>query len=82
MEIPAVDKLRAYQAVFKNEAGRIVLDDMKQAHYVEGPLVHGTGPIDPIRMAMAEGERNAVLRIMAILETKESDYGHRNDAPY
>lgn len=82
MTYTSLDKLRAYQAIFKNEAGSIVLDDLKQAHYIEGPLVHGTGPIDPIRMAMAEGERNVVLRIMAILETKESDYGRRNDAPY
>lgn len=81
MSFSQVDRFRAYKAVFMSEAGSIVLDDLKQAHYVNGPLVKATGPIDPYRVAMAEGERNAILRIMAILETKESDYVPRNSTP-
>ena len=76
-----IHTLRAYQAVFNNEAGAQVLEDLKRAHYVNGPLVSAPGPLDPMRLAMAEGERNVVLRIMAILQTKESDYVTRNGAP-
>ena len=81
MSFSQVDRHRAYKAIFANEAGSIVLDDLKQAHYVNGPLVQTAGPIDPYRVAMAEGERNVILRIMAILETKESDYVPSNGAP-
>ena len=72
---------RAYKALFLNEAGEIVLKDLQRAHNMYGPLVAHEGPIDPMRMAMAEGERNVILRIIAILETKESDYVPRNGAP-
>lgn len=72
---------RAYKALFLNEAGELVLKDLQHAHNIYGPLVAHEGPIDPMRLAMAEGERNVILRIMAILETKESDYVPRNGAP-
>ncbi len=62
-----------YQQVFGTPEGEAVLEDMQMAHYVYSSMI-GRGPVDPLRLAMQEGERNAVLRIMAILESKESDY--------
>ena len=69
------DTFRAYQAVFKTPAGEIVLEDLKSACHFYGSLLgDASGHIDPMRMAIAEGERNAILRILAILQTKEADY--------
>ena len=65
---------QAYEAVFTTPPGRIVLEDLKRANHLYNSLVTAPGPIDPMQMAIAEGERNAVLRILAILQSKESDY--------
>lgn len=71
---------QAYEAVFTTPPGRIVLEDLKRANHLYGALVSAPGPIDPMQMAIAEGERNAVLRILAILQSKESDYVTGNGA--
>lgn len=72
---------RAYQAVFMTPAGEIVLEDLKKAGHMYGSLIDpGDRQIDPMRMAIAEGERNMILRILAILQSKEDDYVPRHDA--
>lgn len=63
----------AYQECFSASAGQTVLEDMKQACHIYSTMV-GDGPIDPYKLAFLEGERNAILRIMAILESKEGQY--------
>ena len=71
---------RSYEAVFNSPAGQVVLEDLKRANHLYGSLVTNPGPIDPMQMAIAEGERNAILRILAILQSKESDYVTGNGA--
>lgn len=72
---------KAYQAVFNSPAGDIVLEDIKHAGHMYGSLLGpSTQQIDPMRMAIAEGERNMVLRILAILQSKEEDYVRQSDA--
>lgn len=66
--------LNAYHTVFNTQDGRIALEDMKQACHFYTSLVGGQVPMDPLRLAFAEGERNSILRILAILESKEEDY--------
>lgn len=65
-----------YQQVFLSEPGKEVLEDLKKAHhFLSSTAVRfGYEPLDPLAMAIAEGERNVILRIMAILESKEEDY--------
>ena len=76
-----VQTFRAYQAAFMTPAGEIVLEDLKRAGHMYGSLIDpGDRQIDPMRMAIAEGERNMVLRILAILQSKENDYVPRCDA--
>ena len=72
---------RAYQAVFLSPTGEIVLEDLKKAGHMYGSLIDPSDrQIDPMRMAIAEGERNMILRILAILQSKEDDYVPRCDA--
>ena len=68
--------LHMYQSSFASPAGRDVLEDMKRAHNFYSPTVRAnfSGQVDPLAMAIAEGERNVILRIIAILESKEGDY--------
>ncbi len=62
-----------YQQVFLSEPGKEVLK--KAHHFLSSTAVRfGYEPLDPLAMAIAEGERNVILRIMAILESKEEDY--------
>jgi hypothetical protein len=57
-----------YKRTFSSEQGRRVLHDLIAAHNVMTPTyVKG----DAIDMAYREGGRNAVLRILTILETNE-----------
>lgn len=71
----SLELFQSYQGVFSTAAGQIVLEDLKRAHHLYSSLVRDDGgPIDPMQMAIAEGERNVILRILAILQTKESDY--------
>ena len=75
-----VEIYRSYEAVFSTPAGLIVLEDLKRANHLYDSLITAPGPIDPMQMAIAEGERNAILRILAILQSKESDYDTGNGA--
>ena len=58
--------LNAYKAIFNTNDGEIVLEDLKRAHYYYTSTA--TQPLDALNMAMAEGERNTVLRILTLLE--------------
>lgn len=59
-----------YRKVFQDSPhGKAILEDMKKAHH----FYSSTAPVpfDPYMMAICEGERNVILRILTILESKE-----------
>ena len=53
-----------YRAVFETEPGKRVLEDLCQIHHMKSSSFSK----DALEMAMFEGERNVILRIIAILE--------------
>jgi len=53
----------AYRMTFASAEGQTVLKDLIQAHYILNPL-----PLDQIHYA--EGQRNVILRIMALSGVK------------
>lgn len=57
----------AYHRLFDSPEGELVLEDMKKAHHYYDSSFN---PQFPEVTAFNEGERNAVLRILTILETK------------
>lgn len=59
------DLLAAYQVVFKSEDGQKVLYDLMRNHHCLG----STFSSDKMEMALKEGERNVVLRILHFLNT-------------
>ena len=61
-------RLKAYQDVFNSPLGAAVLKDMIKAHGILDPH-----PVDPQEMALREGERMVVLRILRLLKTKPQD---------
>lgn len=56
--------IRAYNRLFNTTDGKLVLEDLKQAHWIN----HPTFDVNTNLMSMREGERNVVLRIMALVE--------------
>lgn len=56
--------IRAYNRLFNTTDGKLVLEDLKQAHWINRP----TFDVNTNLMSMREGERNVVLRIMALVE--------------
>lgn len=56
--------IRAYNRLFSTTDGKLVLEDLKQAHWINCP----TFDVNTNLMSMREGERNVVLRIMALVE--------------
>jgi hypothetical protein len=58
-------KCEAYHRIFSSPDGKIVLHDMMKTHYVLS-TTHVNN--DPISTAHNEGERNAVIRILAVLK--------------
>lgn len=56
--------IRAYNRLFNTIDGKLVLEDLKQAHWINRP----TFDVNTNLMSMREGERNVVLRIMALVE--------------
>ena len=58
-----VKKLSQYQKVFSGPDGQAVLADMMKAHGMMSPH-----PNDPHQMALKEGERLVVLRILTLLK--------------
>ena len=75
IEAEQARRVRAYEAVFTSEPGMLVLQDLKEACHFFSPTISTVGfphgQVDPLRMAIAEGERNVILRILSILEKKE-----------
>ena len=64
--------LQSYKRVFGTPDGQVVMRDMMAAHHFESSTLRAAGnPIDPLMLAVAEGERNVVLRIITFLNTKE-----------
>lgn len=59
-----MDQVASYQSVFNSEDGKKVLYDMMKVHHIFG----STFSKDPYESALKEGERNAVLRILSILQ--------------
>lgn len=58
-----LERIRRYQTVFSSPDGKWVLDDLIKVHHILGPLPDR----HPGEIHRAEGERNAILRIMSIL---------------
>lgn len=61
----AIAKVSDYQKLFATEYGKRVLYDLISVHHIMNP----TFDKDPLAMAMNEGGRNVVLRILKILKT-------------
>ena len=60
-----VSRVRAYQRVFNTPEGELVLQDLMKTHHFLGTTFDG----DNVRKTIfREGERNVVLRILAILK--------------
>jgi hypothetical protein len=60
----------AYIRIFKdNPDGALVLKDLMAAHYI----LRSTFDIEPVLHAEREGERNVVLRILTILDSRPED---------
>lgn len=56
--------IRAYNRLFNTTDGKLVLEDLKRAHWINRP----TFDVNTNLMSVREGERNVVLRIMALVE--------------
>lgn len=59
-----LDRILAYQQAFNTEAGKKVLLDLIRQHHV----ISSSFDKDPYVMALKEGEKNTVLRILSILQ--------------
>lgn len=59
-----LDQVSFYQSFFNSEDGKKVLYDLMKVHHVVG----STFSKDSHEMALKEGERNVVLRILSILQ--------------
>ena len=61
----------AYTSLFKNNpVGQVVLDDLKAAHWFERSTFDENSRLHALR----EGERNVVLRMLAILASEPGDF--------
>lgn len=60
----AVERVTKYQAVFGSPDGQWVLEDLMSAHGMMS-----AHPANPEQMALKEGERLVVLRILTMLKT-------------
>lgn len=65
----------AYQTTFNNVHGQKVIHDLMVKHHV----TESTASQDPYEMALLEGERRVVLRILKILKTNAADLNRRID---
>ena len=64
------DLQRIYREVFSSDEGKSVLDDLK-ARFGFQQTTHVPG--DPYESAFFEGQRNAVLLILRMMEEKRKD---------
>lgn len=56
-------RIKAYQDLFNTDLGSRVLNDMMRAHGMMSPH-----PVNPQEMALKEGERLVILRILTFLK--------------
>lgn len=64
--------IQSYKRVFGTVDGQIVTRDLMAAHHYNSSTLAAAGnPIDPLMLAVAEGERNVILRILTMLSIKE-----------
>lgn len=70
-----IAKIKDYQNLFNSPLGKKVLQDMMHQHYI----MNSTWNESPHLMAIREGERNAVLRILTILKIDIADVMERID---
>jgi len=69
----------AYKHVFSTEDGKLMWGDMCKAHHMHSStFVETPGPHDPLELARREGERNVLLRIMAICQEPFNVEGENN----
>lgn len=79
-----VDRALNYQAIFSTPEGQKVLWDLMSTHHIIG----STFSKDTHEMALKEGERNVVLRILQILKidvttlAKRIEEGLKNESEY
>ena len=59
-----------YQAFVQSPSGQAVLTDMMKAHH----FLDSTFNPNPYETALAEGERNVILRILTILDEQERKF--------
>lgn len=57
--------MQDYQKTFSTEHGKRVLYDLIKEHHMMTPMM----PADAFNLALKEGERNVVLRILTIIKT-------------
>jgi hypothetical protein len=67
-------RISDYKKVFESPLGKKVLLDMMRAHKITSSTFV---PNDINSTLLNEGERNVVLRILAILKTNPEDYAQR-----
>lgn len=65
----------AYRRIFRTEDGKLIWDDLSKAHY----MLSSTFSSDALELARREGERNVLLRIMAIINSEEVEYDTGSD---
>jgi len=61
----AIARVKDYKQIFSTRAGKRVLADLIEVHYVLKPLFH---PTNQHLSSLREGERNTVLRILSLLK--------------
>lgn len=59
----------AYKRVFNTPDGRLILQDLIEQHGV----LHSVFDQNPNLMALREGERNVVLRILSLIDCSSSE---------
>lgn len=64
-----IAKVQDYQSTFSSPHGKRVLHDLMVAHHMMDPMM----PADAFNLALKEGERNVVLRILSVLKTSPED---------
>ena len=68
-----LDRVLAYQQVFNTEDGKKVLLDLMKQHYILSTCFDKCS----LTMALREGEKNAVLRILSILQIDASNLSEK-----
>lgn len=73
-----VEGIESYQKVFRGVDGEKVLFDLMEKHYVLNSTI--APGVDPNLVLVREGERNVVLRILALLKVNPRQLRERIEA--